>query len=47
MSKKAEEDYEKLKSEKIIIFGVIGNANKDKSFLLSKISQMNLPFGKY
>ena len=45
MSKKAEEDYEKLKSQKVIRIGVIGNANKGKSFLLSKISQMDLPVG--
>ena len=45
MSKKAEESYEKLKSEKVIRIGVIGNANKGKSFLLSKISNMDLPVG--
>ena len=45
MSKKAEESYEKLKSEKVIRIGVIGNANKGKSFLLSKLSQMDLPVG--
>ena len=45
MSKRAEEDYAKLKEEKVIRIGVIGNANKGKSFLLSKISKINLPSG--
>ena len=45
MSKKAEKEYEKLKNEKVIRIGVIGNANKGKSFLLSKISEMDLPVG--
>ena len=45
MSKKAEQEYEKLKNEKVIKIGVIGNANKGKSFLLSKISQIHLPSG--
>ena len=45
MSEKAEKEYEKLKTEKVIKIGVIGNANKGKSFLLSKISQINLPVG--
>ena len=35
----------KEKSEKVIRIGVIGNANKGKSFLLSKISNMDLPVG--
>ena len=45
MSKRAEEDYAKLKEDKVIRIGVIGNANKGKSFLLSKISKINLPSG--
>ena len=45
MSKKAEENYEKLITEKVIRIGVIGNANKGKSFLLSKISQIDFPSG--
>ena len=45
MSKRAEEDYAKLKENKVIRIGVIGNANKGKSFLLSKISKINLPSG--
>ena len=45
MSEKAKSDYEKLKSEKVIKIGVIGNANKGKSFILSKISNIKLPSG--
>ena len=45
MSEKAEKEYEELKKGKVIKIGVIGNANKGKSFLLSKISKINLPVG--
>ena len=45
MSKRAIESYEKLKSETIIKIGVIGNSNKGKSFILSKISKIKLPSG--
>ena len=45
MNKRAIESYEKLKNEKIIKIGVIGNSNKGKSFILSKISKINLPSG--
>ena len=45
MSKRATESYEKLKNEAIIKIGVIGNSNKGKSFILSKISKINLPSG--
>ena len=45
MSKRAKEEYKTLKTEKIIKIGVIGNSNKGKSFLLSKISKINLPSG--
>ena len=45
MSKKAEKEYEKLIKEKVIKIGVIGNANKGKTFLLSKISEMELSVG--
>ena len=45
MSKRAEENYETFKNDKIIKIGVIGNSNKGKSFLLSKISKINLPSG--
>ena len=35
----------KIKNEKIIKIGIIGNSNKGKSFLLSKISKIELPSG--
>ena len=46
MSEKGKENYEKFKdSNKNIKIGIIGNANKGKSFLLSKISKIELPSG--
>ena len=45
LSEKAKTEYENLKKEKVIRIGVIGNSNKGKSFLLSKISKINLPVG--
>ena len=45
MSPKGKENYEKFKNEKVIKIGVIGNSNKGKSFLLSKISKIQLPSG--
>ena len=45
LSKRAEEKYESFKKDEIIKIGVIGNANKGKSFLLSKISKIDLPSG--
>ena len=45
-SKRAETNYEQFKNDKVIRIGVIGNSNKGKSFLLSKISKIkNLPSG--
>ena len=45
MSKRAKDNYQKFKEDKIIKIGVIGNSNKGKSFLLSKISKIKLPSG--
>ena len=45
MNQRALDNYEKFKKDKIIKIGVIGNSNKGKSFLLSKISKINLPSG--
>ena len=45
MSERAEKEYEIIKKGKIIKIGVIGNSNKGKSFLLSKISKIKLPSG--
>ena len=39
------DNYENYKNEKTIKIGVIGNSNKGKSFLLSKISKISLPSG--
>ena len=45
MSDKGLENYRKHMQDKIIKIGVIGNSNKGKSFLLSKISKIPLPSG--
>ena len=45
MNDKGKEIYENNKKQKNIILGVIGNSNKGKSFLLSKISKTFLPSG--
>ena len=45
MSERAEKNYQELKKDKVIKIGVIGNSNKGKSFLLSKISEIKLPSG--
>ena len=45
MSKRAEDNYKNFKNEKIIKIGVIGNSNKGKSFILSKLSKIALPSG--
>ena len=45
MSERMMNNYEKFKTEKNIRIGVIGNSNKGKSFLLSKISKSYLPSG--
>ena len=45
MNENAKKKYEELKTKEVIKIGVIGNANKGKSFLLSKISKIPLPSG--
>ena len=45
MNENARKKYEEFKKENVIKIGVIGNANKGKSFLLSKISKIPLPSG--
>ena len=45
MSEKGLQNYRKFHEDKIIKIGVIGNSNKGKSFLLSKISKIKLPSG--
>ena len=44
-SKRAEENYENIKKDEVLKVGIIGNSNKGKSFLLSKISKIALPSG--
>ena len=45
MSKNAENNYENFKKQNALKIGIIGNANKGKSFMLSKISKIELPSG--
>ena len=45
MSKRALEKYEEFKKGNVVKIGVIGNSNKGKSFLLSKILGIKLPIG--
>ena len=45
MSRRGLNLYEKCKNEKLLRIGVIGNKNKGKSFLLSKISKTKLISG--
>ena len=45
MNERGKNNIEKFKNEKIVKIGVIGQANKGKTFLLSKLSKMTLPYG--
>ena len=45
MNENGEKNYKKFKDQEILKIGVIGNANKGKSFVLSKISKLELPSG--
>ena len=45
MSENGKQKYEKFKNEKILKLGVIGNSKSGKSFLLSKISKVDLISG--
>ena len=45
MNDKGLENYKNHKNEKVIKIGIIGNSNKGKSFILSKLSQIKLPSG--
>ena len=45
MNERGKRNYTNYKGEKILKIGVIGNANKGKSFILSKISKMDIPSG--
>ena len=40
------DEFIKIKeNEKVLKIGIIGNSNKGKSFILSKLSHIDLPFG--
>ena len=45
MNDDGEKKYTNFKKKEVIKIGVIGNSNKGKSFLLSKISKIKLPSG--
>ena len=45
MNERGKKNYELYKNKEILKIGVIGNANKGKSYLLSKISKIDLPSG--
>ena len=45
MNQNGQQNYQNHKNEKVIKIGVIGNANTGKSFILSKLSKMELPSG--
>ena len=45
MSERAKKEYQNMIKKNVIRIGVLGNANKGKTFLLSKISKIDLPFG--
>ena len=45
MNKSGEKRFNKYKNKESLIIGVIGNSNRGKSFLLSKISKIALPTG--
>ena len=45
MTEKGEAKYKTYKEAELIKIGVVGNINKGKSFILSKLSKINLPTG--
>ena len=45
MNERGLKNYEEHKKNEVIKIGVIGNSNKGKSFILSKISKINFPSG--
>ena len=45
MSDRFKKNREKLINQKAVRIGIIGNSNKGKSFILSKLSKMNFPTG--
>lgn len=47
MNKNISQNYKKLKNQRFTTVGVIGNCDKGKSFILSKLSNMNFPSDIY
>ena len=47
MSEKGEKNFNKYKNQDLLRLGVIGNSNKGKSFILSRISKIELASGYY
>ena len=45
MNRRGEKKYNEFKNKPLLKIGIIGNANKGKSFLLSKISKIEFPSG--
>ena len=45
MNENGKKRFKEHKDKEALIIGVIGNSNKGKSFLLSKISKIDLPSG--
>ena len=47
MSEKGKENYQKFIKEKTLKIGILGNSQKGKSFILNKISKIDLKKGPY
>ena len=45
MSEEGEKKYEQFRDKELIVIGVVGNMNNGKTFVLSKLSKINLPSG--
>ena len=45
MTEKGKKNFNKYRNTELLTIGVIGNSNKGKSFILSKISNINFPSG--
>ena len=45
MNENGEKRFNEFKNQKVLVIGIIGNSNKGKSFILSKIAKIELPNG--
>ena len=45
MNDRGKKNYELYKNEKVLKIGILGNANKGKSYILSRLSKIDLPSG--